>query len=385
MQKNILVVIILCITVTILSSSFVSFHHPLSSGIPPQTYTGEFGYSCINCHAGNNLNETGGSVQVFGLPTTVGTYTAGRQYDFSVIISHGAPDRIRWGFSIAARNSAGQPVGTFSTVNPDPLVAHAAVNGNDFSHYVSVFTPPQASYVYSGLRWTAPAVPGPNDQFIVFYYVGNASNGDGSTLGDFIYTRTSPAIVLPVTLSLFDASIFNKNSALLKWRTETEINTNYFSIERSDDGQHFSEIARVAAAGNSTNARNYNFEDKGRGIVTPAANYRVTTVDVDGKKSLSAIKRVLFENDVKFIGQPFPSPVKVGNQTQFDIVSEKKQMVILSVFSEQSKLLNVQNIAVNKGRNIFKLDIPSTWPSGVVIASFTMDDKTQQVSFMVVK
>jgi hypothetical protein len=381
-QKNLLVVSILIISIAALSSSFVSFHHPLSSFIPPQTYTGALGYSCINCHAGNPLNNTGGSVAVSGLPT--GSYTAGTQYNFSLTITHGAADRTRWGFSMAARNSVGAPVGTFSTVDPDPNVNHAIVNGDDFSHYAAQFTPAQTAYTYAGLRWTAPAVPGPNDGNVTFYYVGNAADGTGNTLNDYIYTSTS-ASVLPVTLSLFDASIFNKNSALLKWRTETEINTNYFSIEKSDDGQHFSEIARVAAAGNSTNARNYNFEDKRRGIVTSAANYRVTTVDIDGKKSSSAIKRVLFETDIKFIGQPFPSPVTVGNQTQFDIVSEKKQTVILSVFSEQSKLLNVQNIAVNKGRNIFKLDIPSTWPIGVVIANFTMDDKTQQVSFMVVK
>jgi hypothetical protein len=381
-QKNLLIVSILTISIAALSSSFVSFHHPLSSFVPPQTYTGALGYNCINCHAGNPLNNTGGSVVVSGLPT--GSYTAGTQYNFSLTITHGTADRTRWGFSMAARNSAGVPVGTFSTVDPDPNVNHAAVNGDDFSHYAAQFTAAQSSYTFSGLRWTAPAVSGPNDLNITFYYVGNAADGTGNTLNDYIYTSTS-ASVLPVTLSLFDASIFNKNSALLKWRTETEINTNYFSIEKSDDGQHFSEVARVPAAGNSTGARNYSYEDKGRGIVTTAANYRVTTVDVDGKKSSSAIKRVLFENDVKFIGNPFPSPVKAGNQTQFDITSEKKQTVILSVFSEQSKLLNVQNITVNKGRNVFKLDVPSTWPSGVVIASFTMDDKTQQVSFMVVK
>jgi hypothetical protein len=380
MQKNIFVASILIIAVAMLSSSFVSYHHPLSSFVPPQTYTGALGYTCNVCHASFPLNSAGGSVTVAGLPT--GSYTAGTVYNFSLTISHSAADRNRWGFSMAARNSAGAPIGTFSTVDPDPNVNHAQVNGNDFSHYAAQFTAPQSSYTYSGLRWTAPAVPGPNDANVTFYYVGNAANGTGGTDGDYIYTNTSTD-VLPVTLSLFDATILNKNSALLKWRTETEINTNYFSIERSDDGQHFSEINRLPAAGNSSTARNYSFEDKGRGIANAKAHYRITTVDIDGKKSTSTIKNLSFETDVKFIGQPFPSPVKAGSQTQFDITSEKKQAVVLSVFSEQGKLLNVQSIAVSKGRNIFKLDIPSTWPNGLVIASFTMNDKTQQVQFMI--
>jgi hypothetical protein len=379
-QKNLLVVSILTISIAVLSSSFVSFHHPLSSFVPPQTYTGALGYNCSGCHG--NLNSGGGSITITGLPSS--SYTAGAQYNFSLTITHGAVDRQRWGFSMAARNSVGDPVGTFSTVDPDPNVNHAAVNGNDFSHYAAPFTAAQSSYTFSGLIWTAPAVPGPNDGNVTFYYVGNAANGTGGTDGDFIYTSTS-AIVLPVTLSLFDATVFNKNSAILKWRTESEINTNYFSIEKSDDGQHFSEVARVPAAGNSTGTRNYSYEDKGRGIVNATADYRIVTVDVDGKKSLSTIKHLLFENDVKFIGQPFPSPVKAGGLTQFDIVSEKKQTVVLSVFSEQSKLLKTLSIAVNKGRNIFKLDIPSNWPSGLAIASFSMNDKKQQVSFMIVQ
>jgi hypothetical protein len=381
-QKNFLIVFGLTIIVGVLSSSFVSFKHPLYSSVPPQTYTGALGYNCSACHAGNPVNEAGGSIVATGLP--IGSYTAGTQYNFSLTITHNAADRKKWGFSMAARNSVGAPVGTFSTVDPDPNVSHAAVNGDDFSHYFVSTTLDQAAYTYSGLRWTAPAVPGPNDGNVTFYYVGNAADGNGNFLNDYIYTSTS-ASVLPVTLSLFDASIFNKNSAILKWRTESEINTNYFSIEKSDDGQHFSEVARVPAAGNSTSIRNYSYEDKGRGLVNTTADYRIVTVDIDGKKSLSTIKHLLFENDVKFIAKPFPSPVKAGNQTQFDIVSEKKQTVVLSVFSEQSKLLKTQSITVNKGRNIFKLDIPSNWPSGLAIASFSMHDKKQQVSFMIVQ
>lgn len=382
MQKNIFVASLLIIAVAALSSSFISYNHPLSSFVPPQNYTGALGNTCNVCHSSFPLNSPGGSVAVSGLPN--GTYTAGATYNFSLTITHSAPDRNRWGFSMAARNSVGAAVGTFSTVDPDPNVNHAQVNGNDFSHYAAQFTASQSSYTYSGLRWTAPAVPGPNDANVTFYYVGNAANGTGGTDGDYIYTNTSTD-VLPVTLSFFDASVYNKNSALLKWRTETEINTNYFSIERSDDGQHFSEVARVPAAGNSTNARNYNYEDKNRGVESVAANYRITTVDIDGKKSTSTIKNVSFDTDVKFIGQPFPNPIKIGSQTQFDIVSDKKQTVVLSVFSEQSKLLKTQSITVNKGRNIFKLDVPSNWPSGVAIASFSMNDKKQQVSFMIVQ
>jgi hypothetical protein len=79
MQKNILVAFILIISVAALSSSFVSYHHPLSSFVPPQTYTGALGYTCNACHSSFPLNSPGGSVTVSGLPT--GTYAAGTVYN----------------------------------------------------------------------------------------------------------------------------------------------------------------------------------------------------------------------------------------------------------------------------------------------------------------
>jgi hypothetical protein len=166
-----------------LSSAAIKTHpgHPLHSSKAPEGYTGATsGVYCNNCHSGNPLNNSGGSVITTGLPS--GTYAAGMRYDFSIITTHSTADRKKWGFSIAARNSLNQPVGTFSTTNPN-----AAINGSELSHLGAVATGLQSSYTYTDLTWTAPASPGTNDQNITFYYVANAANGTFSNAGDFIY------------------------------------------------------------------------------------------------------------------------------------------------------------------------------------------------------
>lgn len=175
-------------------SSFATLIHSLA---PPEGYTGADGVYCNSCHQGNTLNTAGGSVTVNGLPNN--GYTAGTSYNFSVTISHATADRKRWGFSIAARNSLGQDVGSFSTTN-----TNADNNGTELSHAPAVVTVAQSSFTYDNLTWTAPVNPGVNDNNVTFYFAGNAANGTGSSSGDFIYSGIK-------IINLVQAYTFNGN------------------------------------------------------------------------------------------------------------------------------------------------------------------------------
>jgi Reeler domain len=177
-KKKFTITFIMLILVLTLCS-FASLMHSLA---PPQGYTGASGAYCTNCHQGNTLNNAGGSVTVNGLPDN--GYTAGTAYNFSITTTHAAADRKRWGFSITARNSQNQDIGTFSSTNPN-----ADNNGAELSHANAVVTTSQSSYTYDNLTWTAPANPGAGDNSITFYYAANAANGSGSS-GDYIYAST---------------------------------------------------------------------------------------------------------------------------------------------------------------------------------------------------
>jgi hypothetical protein len=169
----------------------ISFFRPSSSYIPPQGYTGVTANTCRNCHSGNPLNNVGGGVLLSGLP--VSGYLPDNNYDLSITISHVNSDRRRWGFSIIALNLANQPVGSFSSINPN-----AGVNGNELSHKGSVVTAGQANYTYQGLSWKAPNDTSGNNRIIRFYFVGNAGDYNLSSSGDFIYTSTlAVAAALP--------------------------------------------------------------------------------------------------------------------------------------------------------------------------------------------
>lgn len=187
MRKNFITLSVVLILFVLLSS----FSVLISSFRPPQGYTNADGDNCTACHNTNQLNSNGGSVALTGLPEA--GYTPGTAYTFSLTTTHRTADRRRWGFSIVARNSANQQVGTFSSTN-----ANAGINGAELSHQTAVSTGAQSSHTYNNLIWTAPANPGPSDQNITFYFVGNAANGSG-TGGDFIYAGTQTITRLQVS------------------------------------------------------------------------------------------------------------------------------------------------------------------------------------------
>lgn len=165
---------------------------PVHAAQGPEGYTGTIpDVYCNSCHSTYGLDNPGGSVTATGLPSV--NYSPGVQYDFSITITHSASDRKKWGFAIAAVNAAGQPVGTFSSTNPN-----ADINGAELTHLNAVATTLRSTYTYTNLHWTAPLNPGVDDQNIKFYFVGNAANGNNNAFQDYIYRNTSVATLKQV-------------------------------------------------------------------------------------------------------------------------------------------------------------------------------------------
>ena len=113
-------------------------------------------------------------------------------------------------------------------------------------------------------------------------------------------TSTQCVIALPIELISFTGhseGVVNK----LEWSTASEINNDYFTLERSEDGINFTEIGKVVGAGNSTSKLNYTFIDE---KPLYGINYYILRqTDYNGDYELSnivAIKNTL-DNRVKLI------------------------------------------------------------------------------------
>jgi len=113
----------------------------------------------------------------------------------------------------------------------------------------------------------------------------------GGLFGTLTYTPIQPEhitsiniSVLPIELLSFSGSC-EKENVILNWSTASEINNNYFTIERSSDGTNFEPIETVQGAGNSSTIRSYEFTDSppDGGGQEGALYYRLKQTDYNGK------------------------------------------------------------------------------------------------------
>jgi hypothetical protein len=91
--------------------------------------------------------------------------------------------------------------------------------------------------------------------------------------------------VLPVRWVSFSGKQADNGSVELNWKTADELNTDKYIIERSKDGQAYTDAGEVNAV--NCSSCNYSFVDNNSGPGNTF--YRIRQVDADGKQSYSNV------------------------------------------------------------------------------------------------
>lgn len=130
--------------------------------------------------------------------------------------------------------------------------------------------------------------------------------GPGPTTGPTSY-GTNP---LPITLTTFIAELDN-TQVRLKWTTATEVNNDYFTIERSKNGFSFEEVIKVDGAGSSSSAKSYSALDKSP--LEGTSYYRLKQTDFDGKYEYSSLIAIDYRNtSTGCVLKVYPNPCMGG-------------------------------------------------------------------------
>ncbi|MBI3135853.1 MAG: T9SS type A sorting domain-containing protein [Bacteroidetes bacterium] len=115
-----------------------------------------------------------------------------------------------------------------------------------------------------------------------------ASSSAINTYGVFSLASISGSNVLPIELLNFEGRC-DEVYTMLSWSTASEMNNDYFTIERSTDGVNWQLSGTIKGAGNSSEFSNYTYSDSqiSFGDIT---YYRVKQTDYDGfSKDLKTI------------------------------------------------------------------------------------------------
>lgn len=117
-------------------------------------------------------------------------------------------------------------------------------------------------------------------------------------------TINSNQTPLPVELVSFEVKNVKNEYVSIAWATASEINNDFFLLERSGNGYDFESIEKIKGAGNASTLIRYRTED--HRPLPGAAYYRLKQTDFNGNYEYSAIRAVdLSERDL-FV---YPNPV----------------------------------------------------------------------------
>jgi hypothetical protein len=163
------------------------------------------------------------------------------------------------------------------------------------------------------------------------------------------YSRPAQAAPLPVKYSLFNANCLN-NSVSLTWKTSTEINTNNFSVEKSNDGRSWNSIATIAATGQNGTEQTYNYRDNGTGNKNL---YRIVANDADGKKTYSSI--IISNCGEKDLFTVYPNPV-IDNAV-LNITVTQASKIKFAIIDNKGAIVLQQTATVLAGTNQLSINM----------------------------
>ena len=156
---------------------------------------------------------------------------------------------------------------------------------------------------------------------------------------------------LPSQLGNFSA-VKQTTGIRLNWETLSEQNTSHFEIERSADGNNYTTIGTINAAGNSTDRRNYSFMDNNPLLKNNF--YRLKMADLNGVFTYSRI--VVIKNDNNLLSlQLFPNPV--SDLLQIQLPASREMTSTLRIMDATGKQVLIQSLQTNEGRNALSIPV----------------------------
>jgi len=173
---------------------------------------------------------------------------------------------------------------------------------------------------------------------------------------------------------LSDVDISTDNSdAVLNWQATNSSDIAYFSVQRSTDGNNFTEIARVQPS--ASNA--YTFKD-GAALTDKYVYYQVELNDKEGNTQLSDIKMFTNPNNsAKLITSISPNPVSSPGHLMLQFNADADGKMKVQLYTQSGKLVTETEMTAVKGLNNGHMHLGDLTP-GSYYMLFTLGNKTEK-------
>ncbi len=170
-------------------------------------------------------------------------------------------------------------------------------------------------------------------------------NDDNSTTSERDWREALST--LPVSLISFDAELIG-NDVELRWATASEIDNDYFTVQRSIDNVNFDDVKKIGGNGNSNIIIQYSTYDMD--VPRSVLYYRLKQVDFDGTTTYSDVRVVKNSGDNELLIYPNPSNgifnIETSEPINIIVSSISGRIIEKYQYSKNSKnKLNLSDIA----------------------------------------
>lgn len=155
--------------------------------------------------------------------------------------------------------------------------------------------------------------------------------------------------MLPVELISFKA-IPTERKVQLVWHTASETNNDFFTLERSLDGQNWEHLVKINGAGNTSSLSSYKWPDENP--YSGISYYRLSQQDFNGTKEVFPIESVTIKSsDLVFSPNPAQTIISIqgiNKEAYFNITNLLGQNVTNHtplIFSSDERIqLNIEQL-----------------------------------------
>ena len=294
------------------------------------------GQTCANCHSGGTYGTTV-TLQLLHAGTPVTTYNWNGTYTLRITRSNTTTPPY-WGFQVtcAGTTTPFTNNNTWGTTLPTNTAKRTA----SARQYIEHSTKLAGSITQIDIPWIGPASGTTTLKFNVAVV---SVNGTGSTSGDHgaSTSLTVTASSLPVTWLYFNGKEEN-NQTQLEWAASYEKDCQFYTVEKSNDGYDFTELAKINSKNNENGTSIYNTID-----ANPCATtyYRVKQTDFNGQENYFRTIVVKKNTNTNNTSYYYNGEVVVNLET------EKTEMVNASLFAIDGRKVASFPVYLNSGIN----------------------------------
>ncbi len=168
----------------------------------------------------------------------------------------------------------------------------------------------------------------------------------------------------------------------LQWNTSSEINNDYFTLERSADGINYEAVDNIDGSGNTSQTVEYHYVDESP--ATGVNYYRLCQTDFDGSQKTFESISVTAGEDASLLSVVNVYPNPFNGDFLLTYHSNEKKPTVLEILNPDGKPIYSETLKSDSGVNVYDFNNKIKLPHGIYFVTL-LQGKTKTEAIRIVK